>query len=900
MYLGLREIDDTLTFSVNTHTPSTGAAVDADSAPTYRIYEDETGAAILTGTMSLLDDANTTGFYSEQITLSAANGLEVGKSYNIRVSATVGGVAGSTVFYFGMGAAPLTTADLPTNFDDLAITATTGRVTVGTSTDKTGYSISGTLTTLDALDTAQDTQHATTQSSVRENYATLSHQLESQRGAHSFQAAQAQAFYVDPVNGDTHANGNRGGIDDPYDSIQDCHDNAVVDSRHDIIFLVAGNTSGATTTTEPLTLSKRYLQIRGPGRDFIVTRSTAGDTITVTADGIGLEGFQVNTAGSGSGVGVEATGVDFLGLRKLWFNDTRGDAVALVNCTNAVISGCNLQGSGQSGAGNGISISAGAGQNSSYCRVFDNYIDDVDGDGIRINSTGGGTIAATSINNNRIFNATGTAINIVNSGATDTVIFNNIFAGNATNYENNGTSTTYINNDALYDNGAIWVDSVNGSDGNPGTAQLPVATWAGAVAIATATGLSSLDVKGALTLGSSAEIFRTITGHRATLALGGQNIGDVEIINFKDVTGIGTTSANRPVFTDCGMGLSAAVTLPPSFLRDCEIGGGAAGIIFGSAGEWDIDYCSSGVAGTGASVINTNSTDNNTVGMTSFGRGVNFQGLSDGDVLTVNGALNTVDLDGASPTVNISGQYGTVDTSGLVSAAGVTVTNAFRTGDIASTLADTNELQTDLTNGGRLDLILDELTAQGDTNEGKLDIIDVNVDAVLVDTNELQTNQGDWVTADVSSLATSAALATAQTDLDTLTGADGATLATLQPNYAPNTTAPPTAAAIRSEIDSNSTQLAAIVAAVAALEDLSAAEVLTQINSAFTTQMADSVPADGNIATREQALYMMLQYLTEKETSGTTMTVKKVDGSTTLYTLTLDDDTTPTSITRAS
>jgi len=39
----------------------------------------------------------------------------------------------------------------PTNFSDLAITATTGQVTVGTNNDKTGYSISGTITTLDGL-----------------------------------------------------------------------------------------------------------------------------------------------------------------------------------------------------------------------------------------------------------------------------------------------------------------------------------------------------------------------------------------------------------------------------------------------------------------------------------------------------------------------------------------------------------------------------------------------------------------------------------------------------------------------------------------------------------------------------------------------------------------------------
>lgn len=58
------------------------------------------------------------------------------------------------------------TTDLPANFADLAITLTTGLVSVGTNNDKSGYSISGTLTTLDALDTAQDSQHATTQSAI--------------------------------------------------------------------------------------------------------------------------------------------------------------------------------------------------------------------------------------------------------------------------------------------------------------------------------------------------------------------------------------------------------------------------------------------------------------------------------------------------------------------------------------------------------------------------------------------------------------------------------------------------------------------------------------------------------------------------------------------------------------
>lgn len=95
MYYGSWKIDDLLTFAVNTHSATTGAATDADSVPTYRVYEDEIGTAILTGSMAKLDDANTTGFYSEQITLSAANGFEKGKCYTIYISATVSSVTGT-------------------------------------------------------------------------------------------------------------------------------------------------------------------------------------------------------------------------------------------------------------------------------------------------------------------------------------------------------------------------------------------------------------------------------------------------------------------------------------------------------------------------------------------------------------------------------------------------------------------------------------------------------------------------------------------------------------------------------------------------------------------------------------------------------------------------------------
>ena len=78
------------------------------------------------------------------------------------------------------------------------------------------------------------------------------------------------------------------------------------------------------------------------------------------------------------------------------------------------------------------------------------------------------------------------------------------------------------------------------------------------------------------------------------------------------------------------------------------------------------------------------------------------------------------------------------------------------------------------------------------------------------------------------------------------------------------------------------------------------AEAESESIDALNTILTDSVPSDGTIPTLRQAIYMIVQFLTERAVSGTTVTVRKVDGSTALLTLTLDDATNPTSITRAS
>jgi hypothetical protein len=69
----------------------------------------------------------------------------------------------------------------------------------------------------------------------------------------------------------------------------------------------------------------------------------------------------------------------------------------------------------------------------------------------------------------------------------------------------------------------------------------------------------------------------------------------------------------------------------------------------------------------------------------------------------------------------------------------------------------------------------------------------------------------------------------------------------------------------------------------------------------FTRAMTESYNTDGAAPTLAQAMFLIMQMLTESNVAGTTVTVKKLDGSTTAATFTLSPDgTTPTGITRAT
>lgn len=68
----------------------------------------------------------------------------------------------------------------------------------------------------------------------------------------------------------------------------------------------------------------------------------------------------------------------------------------------------------------------------------------------------------------------------------------------------------------------------------------------------------------------------------------------------------------------------------------------------------------------------------------------------------------------------------------------------------------------------------------------------------------------------------------------------------------------------------------------------------------LTTQMTEAYAADGVAPTLTQSLFLIQQILTDFGITGTTLTVREIDGATTAATLTLDDDTNPTDLTRTT
>lgn len=191
--------------------------------------------------------------------------------------------------------------------------------------------------------------------------------------------------------------------------------------------------------------------------------------------------------------------------------------------------------------------------------------------------------------------------------------------------------------------------------------------------------------------------------------------------------------------------------------------------------------------------------------------------------------------------------------------------------DLAAILADTNELQADWTDGGRLDLLLDLVATTADLLD-KLGA--VNEAAAAGDPS-----------------ATESVMQYVKQIINILIGATG--IVTMPAAAAP----------------ANNVSLAEMIRAIyddtnsldgtKIPDTISLAAINAEVDTAFTTQMAAGKATVGQLPTREQALLEVRALLAYFAISGTTLTTLNPD-TTEAGTYTLDDGTTPTSLTPAT
>ena len=269
-------------------------------------------------------------------------------------------------------------------------------------------------------------------------------------------------FYWDPVNGN---DANLG--DKPTTAVKtfaQAHSLAA-DNHHDIITCIAGGATPQTVVDEALTITKDYLFVRGPGRDFkIQPTSTTADTITINAIGVEISGMIISTATSGDKNAITTSG-NFSFIEGCWIDSTRGHGINISGADRTVVKTCAIENCAGSGTGNGINI----GNNTTRTLISECIIDN-NVNGIYLSGTG---ISDNVIENSLIFNHTGYGVTIGSGVLRTTLRGGNTFNKNTSGSTQDLGTDTYIETPAggasaseIAD--AVW-DEVIGSHVTAGT-----------------------------------------------------------------------------------------------------------------------------------------------------------------------------------------------------------------------------------------------------------------------------------------------------------------------------------------------------------------------------------------------------------------------------------------------
>lgn len=418
--------------------------------------------------------------------------------------------------------------------------------------------------------------------------------------------------------------------------------------------------------------------------------------------------------------------------------------------------------------------------------------------------------------------------------------------------------------------GSIFYVQKGGSDSNPGTYALPFLTIQAALNACTANAHDTVVVLGK-TGNSPSSFSEAITMTKAYVFLRGMG-RDTQVTTAGAASSTISISANGCEVS--GLWINNTGT---GATKGIEV---ASGADFAWAHHCFIDGAKTGVyitAGANAIIENNRINDCTTTGVN----------VAQGAAVGLHASILSNHIDGSTTGINFAGsdasesvaRYNNISgcTTGVVIAAGATKVQVTDNRFTGNTTHYTDAGTDSLTQWNFLST----------TQAGAISALATDaVNSAALAASAVTEIQAGLSTLDAAGVRTAVGLAAANLDTQLGTLATASALSTVA-GYIDTEVA-----AIKAKTD----LLPANPAATGDAMTLTAAYDFAK----GTVAMAESYRADGATATPAQALYEVIAHLGESSIAGTTKTIKKVDGVTTAATFTLDDGTTPTSITRAT
>jgi len=336
--------------------------------------------------------------------------------------------------------------------------------------------------------------------------------IESQRPHHT---GTGDMWYWDPYGGSDTATGDH--PDRAVKTFAQAH-SLVADNNHDIIICVPGNPSGKTVTTENLSITKNYLFIRGPGRDFEINSANDSlDAVSITSNGVEISGMQVSTSATNTKYGIHTTG-DFTLLRDLWvYGAVNG--VHFENGEYGIADNVKMH----HNLGIGLKLSGTCDHNDIVdCHIgsntLDNAVIDLDASTHEVNFMGQ-TVIHSSVSGYGV-NISATTKSVIIHASVE--IFNNSLGD-----INDLSTNTYHGDNTRYLERSVWVDTELAVAGD-GSQTSPFNTLTAAVDYAETNGIKTLNVYADIVIDRQLKNFKVIGVGIPVIDCNGQDLTKTE------------------------------------------------------------------------------------------------------------------------------------------------------------------------------------------------------------------------------------------------------------------------------------------------------------------------------------------------------------------------------------